>query len=383
MKMFLRLFLLAFVLFPMIFMGVGIHVARNQDRIIRTYRPVQVTVLSKKIESKTSTDSDGHTSTSYKPVIHYRYEVDGAAYTCQQVTPLDESSGQEWARALNDRFEIGKNYEAYYNPRNPAEAFLVRECTFFPYVFILFPMLFWMAAFLVYMQSQGVLAGARPPSPAEDGWYLVRPISRIADRRRAAMLLFGLWMTVGILALGHYFRLAQPPYGMFATIVSLIYAGIGLVPLALFIYWHLLVRQLGDAEVFVNGPTFALGDRLAVFVEQAVFKPLEIRQLEVTLLCEAATRQRSGNSTHYNTHAHYRQRIALLENPGVRAEEKLTVNGELVIPPDQPASSSPKDKSYPRYSWRIKVETRIDHRPDYRSVFPILVQPASESSENM
>ena len=197
------------------------------------------------------------------------------------------------------------------------------------------------------------------------------------------MLLTGLWFVVGGLAIGHYFRMAEPPYGMFATVTSLVYAGIGLVPMGLFIYWHLLVRQLGDAEVYVNGPAFALGDRLAVCIEQAIHALLDIRQLEVTLLCEATTRTQSGNSTHYETHTHYQQRIALVENPQARPGEMLKVNGELVIPPDQPASSSPREKSYPRYSWRIKVETRIARRPDYRSVFPILVEPAVVLSEQV
>jgi len=147
------------------------------------------------------------------------------------------------------------------------------------------------------------------------------------------------------------------------------------------IYWHLLLHQLGDAEVFVNGPTFALGDRLAVSIEQTVFTLLDIRQLEVSLSCEAITQRRSGKSTHYDTHTHYQQRIALLENPPVRPGEKLMVNGELIIPADQPASSLPQEKGYPRYSWRIKVETRITRRPDYRSVFPSLVEPAAAVSE--
>ncbi len=380
MKTFLRLFLLGFTLFPLIFMGIGVGIAWHQHRMISTYRPVQVTVLSKEIKTHPSSSDGGPT---YSPVIQYHYKVGETSYTCGQVTPLNESGGYAWASRLNARFEIGDSYEAYYNPQNPAEAFLVREYTFFPYVFILFPMFFWVAAFVIYTQSKGWLAKARPPSPAEGGWYLVPPIGRIAGCRRAAMLLIGLWAVVGVLAIGHYFRMAEPPYGKFATIASLIYVLVGLVPLSLFIYWHLLVRQLGDAEVFVNGPMFVLGDRLAVYVEQDIFTPLDIRQVEVTLLCETMTRRKSGNTTHYDTHTHYQQRIALLENPQIRAGEKLTVNGELVIPLDQPASSSPREKGYPRYSWWIKVETKIAHRPDYRSVFPIQVEPASAASENM
>ena len=49
------------------------------------------------------------------------------------------SASLSWATALRARFPVGKAVTAYVNPTRPSSAFLVREVSFLPMIFVLLP----------------------------------------------------------------------------------------------------------------------------------------------------------------------------------------------------------------------------------------------------
>lgn len=109
----MRLFGVIFLLVGSIFMSVGMKLAWSQHRKITTYRPVQAEVVSSRVDISTSTDSDGHRSTTYRPVVEYRYSVSGVSYSSDDVQPLRISAGRGWAEKIVNSCPPGGQVEAW------------------------------------------------------------------------------------------------------------------------------------------------------------------------------------------------------------------------------------------------------------------------------
>jgi len=130
-----RKLLAAFGLFTFPFLGFGVHAVWREQRSLMTFRPVTAEVSETRVESRS--DSEG---SSYAPVVTYRYVVDGRTYVSSRTTPLNESGGARWARRITSRFEPGAHYTAYYDPDEPANAFLVRDRSAAPWAFVGIPL---------------------------------------------------------------------------------------------------------------------------------------------------------------------------------------------------------------------------------------------------
>jgi len=130
----------SFAVLPFVFIGAGTWMLGAQHYRIASYLPVQATVLSKQtVRAGASTTRSG--KRAVKPVIEYRYEVEGQVYTCDQVTAVSEGRSGRWATEILKRYEIGKTYQAYYNPDHPEKAFLLADYSFLGGYFVLFPMM--------------------------------------------------------------------------------------------------------------------------------------------------------------------------------------------------------------------------------------------------
>jgi hypothetical protein len=370
-----KLFLAIFTIVPLIFVVVGAGMAWNQHRKITTYQPVPATVFGKDIERHTSQSSKGGTTTTYKPIVKYRYEVGGKIYEGRQVTPTDEKAGGGWAYRIISRYDAGQTTEAFVNPDNPADAFLYRHYSFMPYLIILFPMLFFAAGAYATMTIFTAHAIAEPERGL-DGWYQLRPTTNIAQRRRTSSIVGAMWQLVGIAVWGHYFRLADQPFEKSALIVTPIYVALGCVPLAMALYYTVLLRKIGDACVRLNVPRVVLGDEITVRAEQMARQDLQIQELSIGLVCEQTTETRSGGKMQISKSRRFEDRLPVVGADMTRSGLELNATATFRVPTDQPASTPHTAKGYPRYEWRIEVVTRIANSPDYRAKFPIFVQPA-------
>ena len=138
------------IVFTLVFLGVGIRGIYKQHDMISTCLPVDVVIISKKINSVTST-SNGRSETTYCPIINYRYYVNDQEYTNNKVFPLDYSSSRKWANQVLNRFAVNQTYQGWTDPDDPTKAYLIRECNYLPYIFAqiaLFP-----GAILIYLRQ--------------------------------------------------------------------------------------------------------------------------------------------------------------------------------------------------------------------------------------
>jgi len=121
--------------FCCVFLVIGATMLAKEQRRLSVFQPVEATVLSTRVEEHS--DSDGST---YEPVVVYRYRVNDREYTASRVTPLKESRSGRWANRVIARYQVGRNYTAFYDPDDPGEAFLVRSRSVIPWAFIAFSM---------------------------------------------------------------------------------------------------------------------------------------------------------------------------------------------------------------------------------------------------
>ena len=115
------------------FLAIGTRMLAKEQRRLSVFQPVPATVLSTRVDEHR--DSDGST---YEPVVVYRYRVGDRSYTAGRVTPLKESRSGSWGSRVARSYEVGGTYTAYYDPENPADAYLLRSRSVIPWAFVAF-----------------------------------------------------------------------------------------------------------------------------------------------------------------------------------------------------------------------------------------------------
>jgi uncharacterized membrane protein len=147
--------------FLAVFVAVGLGLFGSEVYRIATWEPVTARILSTDIKAVR-----GDKGTSYMPVIRYQYSVNGAQYLSNQVLPLTISAGYGWATKLRDRFRRGDIVTAYVNPSRPSSAYLVREVSLLPLLFVAIPLaMVGVLAWFAGIQRRQLAATVRYPVP--------------------------------------------------------------------------------------------------------------------------------------------------------------------------------------------------------------------------
>lgn len=191
-----------------IFLLAGIHFARQQARKLATFRPVPAKVISSGVLSTTADEgeSSGHT-----PDIRYTYTTGGKTYETNTVLASGNNGtgGLAWAEQVVEQYPDGTTTTAYIDPADPSKAFLIREASVGPYVFILFPMIHFCVGLAVLLG-----AGSKP--------YL--------SGAPLAMLIALVWNGAGIACLFHY-KASGGAMRLGARVGFILYCGVGLIML--------------------------------------------------------------------------------------------------------------------------------------------------------
>lgn len=103
------------VLLGVFLMTWGGYTAWEQWHAVETFEPVDAEVVSVRVED------DGF------PAVTYRYTVEGATYTSNDVFPGAGRRGGQVAKRSIGTYVEGQTVTAYYDPDDPARSFLVRQ----------------------------------------------------------------------------------------------------------------------------------------------------------------------------------------------------------------------------------------------------------------
>jgi uncharacterized membrane protein len=147
--------------FLAVFVAVGLGLFASELYRIARWEPVSARILSTDIKAVR-----GDKGTSYMPVVRYQYSVNGAQYVSNQVLPLTISASYRWATKVRDRFRRGDIVTAYVNPSRPSSAYLVREVSLLPLMFVAIPLaMVGVLAWLAGIQRRQLAATVRYPVP--------------------------------------------------------------------------------------------------------------------------------------------------------------------------------------------------------------------------
>jgi Protein of unknown function (DUF3592) len=208
------------VLMCLAIVGFGAYLALEEQRQMMSYSATTTaTVLEERLEQherriearRPGRHEGGRSRFTYVPVVRYRYEAEGRQFTGASIFPdpfrIGGNLGYLAAKAPLDRFKVGQQTRAYYNPDNPLSACLIRRPSTMPYVVVLAPVI-----------AASALAAAF--------WRSGRP----GFKRRKAFWIAAVWHILGLTAAAHYFLLAGSEYGGGTLSMFAIYTQLGLVP---------------------------------------------------------------------------------------------------------------------------------------------------------
>ncbi len=136
---------------------VGITRALQQRSNLRHAEPVQATIEHSQVFSSTSADTDPRllrstSTTTHRPDVRFAYVVAGRHYTSDRLQPsgiaITYASKEEAAKVLVP-YRVGARVQAHVDRSQPDKAFLVREASSAPLVFIIIGLLMAPVAWLV------------------------------------------------------------------------------------------------------------------------------------------------------------------------------------------------------------------------------------------
>jgi hypothetical protein len=219
----------------------GIVCILEESRAFANYKIVTAEVISSKINKYPSPKS--HRRYYYEPIVEYRYSVDGKEYVSNRVAVLTRH-GHNWSHTIVERYAKGKEVQAYYDPQNPSEAFLLREYYFGPYgnALIIMPLLVCGICMGIWVWTEWFKR--RKPIAADNNWFEIKPEISIKSKFVESIFITFLWYIAGILLCGHYFLVADRPYSLESVIFSSIYGVAGVIPLVFVVRLWLLIRFL-------------------------------------------------------------------------------------------------------------------------------------------
>jgi hypothetical protein len=374
-----------FTVVAVMFIALGANRVLEQQQQLAAARPVPATVDWSDVLVIAPNPALHRRATTYKPVVRYSVRGGGggggAIDASTRVFPPARSdvTSESRARRIVADHPKGKSVTAWQippaKPFDPPVIFLLREWDFEPYLIILLAMIHLSVGLALWTGRPWQRNAVWPPRPAAEGgnWHELSPRVTLATRRHPWRAVSLAWYAIGGAAVGHYFWHADRPYATGAIVASALYAAAGLVPVVGWLGHRRLARVVRDARVLVNADAFRPGKTFNVRVEQALRRPARVESVRVGLVCER-TLGRLTRAQRATAPPRLSETWTDVDaDPDADPARPLTARTKLTPPADQPPSTPPTERAYPRIAWRIVVEVRIAGRPAYRAEYPITV----------
>lgn len=328
-----------------IFLIAGWLMAESQRQALANGVPVQVKILESELEESvdTSRRSDGsrRSTRMYAPHVRFEYTVNGQRYESEEATPLDVSSSDSTgASDIVTKYRPGTTHTGYYDRGDPSNAFLVRQIDFFPYIFILFPLIHFCIGTAVIGMSLGARAVPRLETTGANRAVLKSPA------RDSAIItwLFGAgpWVVIGTLAFWHY-RISLGSAGAaWEWWVWLVFAPWALLSL-LFILgaWRAWKTSLhmGEARLAVSPFPHHDGAPVRVELQRDVRGSIDVKDIELSLIAK----------TPQNQQRHIESKEIAVAGDSLTTDRTLRGSTEFTLPNDRKAD----------WLWTWRVRTRF------------------------
>lgn len=357
-------YLILLVLAAGLLVGLGAHGAWRQQQMLLTFQPAPATVSANDVRSSKLG--------GFEPDVAFGYKVKGITFEGNRAAPLRINGSRAWADSVMHRIRA-EGSTAYYNPQDPAEAYLLPIGRFRPYGLMLAGLVLFGLG-LLPMRAGGVFA--HEPVAITGGpfdWYDLTPGGSHADSAMGWLAAALLWYLLGGLVVAHYYAMTPPAYELKSAVSAVLYAVAGLWPAYQAFSALGVASRLGAPKAQMTQKVAHLNKPIIVRVEQPFLRDTIVRELRVVLTC---TRHDGLGSVRYYTSSQI-----LAEDRAVRAGE--VIHGEFTFEvPDKKrhASTAFNRWDYPRTDWQIEV-TLHTAKCHATSAFPILADNIKQAAK--
>jgi hypothetical protein len=320
---------------------------------------------------------------TYSPEAPYTYGFQGGQYRSARVVAVSMStSSRAWAQGVLGRIARtapggpeggGFASTAYVNPRNPAEAILVRDYSFMPYGFGMGSLL---AAAVGGGMLIGVIGGRRTKMTAvaldDSGWRLLLPEVELHSQLRNAVF----WLIGGsiviVLMPAHWLLVAGQGGPAALASGGLTAAFIAALAIVAFRRWS-VAHHVSDARLRVKPAPVVRGAPVAIEVGIDAYAPLRVTQMNARVLCIEHYKEKRGNKVHYGTRTRGEKSVMLGGASETPAGQEIAGTAEVTLEPSLPPTTDITIKNYPYYTWEIRLKLALEGAVDYAAVFPLEV----------
>jgi hypothetical protein len=358
-------------------LGYGSYAILDQHARLNRCQSVEATIIASRVESTPTQHV-----TEHKPVVRFKYHVDGTWFDCEQATPGDESGRHDWANRIVNRYPAGAHVTAYYDPQDPAYAFLVRRYDAIPYVAYLFGPLALGGGIMIIREAAKSRRGPPPPHEVGDGWYQLTPPTTLRKAKRFLLGLGLIWQILGAPAWLHYLSVCEAPTPLLFVVYLPIYLGAGCTLLALGTYAALVLLKLDDAVVLIHPARPRTGEALDVRVEQPVRQPVVVKSLDISLVCREAKRMWIHGAPQEHTTKIFTAKASTLADHAAGGDEMLVADVTLFVPDTCRPSTLPADRSKVRYLWDLNLKTRLRGWLPYTDKFSLTMEQGEADSSH-
>ena len=115
-----------FVVFGLVFIIISIT-SRKRAKAALTWPTIPGVVLASRVDIHTSTDSDGHRTTTYKPVVDYQYTIMGQEYRASRIAFGSNTFSSKKSESIIAMYPPNQAVTVHYNPDKPQDAVLETE----------------------------------------------------------------------------------------------------------------------------------------------------------------------------------------------------------------------------------------------------------------
>lgn len=356
-------YILVLVLSAGLLIGLGVRGVWRQQRMLLSYQPVPAAVTKNDVRSSKLG--------GYEPDVEYSYNVRGKTYQSGHVAPLRVNGSRTWVESVAHRVRA-EGSTAYYNPYDPAQAYLLPIGRFRPYGLILAGLML-LGLGLLPLRAGGVFS--HEPVSITGGqfnWYDLTPGGSHADRAMGWSAAAVLWYLLGALAVGHYYLATPPAYELKSAVSAVLYAVAGLWPVIRAIGAMDVASRLGVPKAHMTQKVARLHKPIIVRVEQPFLRDTVVRELRVVLTC---TRRDGLGSVRYYTASQ-----VLVEDRAVRAGEMIHGEFSFEVPDKKRHASTLFSRwDYPRTDWQIEVVARTA-KCHATICFPIIAENAQQQA---
>jgi Protein of unknown function (DUF3592) len=338
------------------------------------------------ITSNTMEESTGEDGSTWKPVIHFTYFVDGTERQSTTWSFLTYSSSRKWAQNICAKYPVGSRQTCFYDPANPDESVLDRTfeqanwLTLLTLIFVAVGALIMFFAVRAWwakgrkgpgsttpVSGVGALEvpefGTDVPWQGKDGPQRLAP----ATSRILAVVGTGIFALIWNGVSWPMFIMSMGQNGLFgfATLFLMIFVAVGILLVCLFVYTFLSLFNPVVSIALSNGAV-TLGDSVDIAWETEG-KVHRISELTIDLVgVEKATYTR-GTDTVTDTHE-------FLRIPVAKTSDTETIrfgSASIQIPANTMHTFSATNN---KIEWSIAVAGSIRMWPDIKDSFVFFVK---------